>query len=98
LPPPFLQTRQVINANAGQHKNNNNDVIIVLQDNSGSWVGLYDLANKRLLKQIQVISDRREDGQNLNCTHLNALLFKDTIQQHSFFDLRKSIFQYPDSD
>jgi hypothetical protein len=41
LPPPFLQTCWVINANAGQHKNNNNDVIIVQQDNSGSWVGLY---------------------------------------------------------
>jgi hypothetical protein len=52
LPLPFLQTRWVINANAGQHKNNNNDVIIVLQDSSGRWVGLYDLANKRLLKQI----------------------------------------------
>jgi hypothetical protein len=95
---PFLQTRWVINANAGQHKNNNNDVIIVLQDSSGRWVGLYDLANKRLLKQIQVTSDRREDRQNLYCTHLNALLFRDTIQQHSFFDLRKSIFQHPDSD
>ncbi|XP_066361549.1 F-box protein At5g49610-like [Miscanthus floridulus] len=99
LPPPFVQTRWVINANTGQHKNNNNDVIIVLQDSSGSWVGLYDLSNKRLLKQIQVISDPREDGQIFFChTHLNALLFRDTIQRHSFFDLRKSIFQFPDSD
>jgi hypothetical protein len=30
LLPPFLQTCWVINANSGQHKNNNNDVIIVL--------------------------------------------------------------------
>jgi hypothetical protein len=52
LPSPFLQTRWMINANAGQHKNNNNDVIIVLQDSNDRWVGLYDLANKRLLKQI----------------------------------------------
>jgi len=62
------------------------------------WVGLYDLSNKRLLKQIQVISDPREDGRIFYSTHLNALLFRDTIQRHSFFDLRKSIFQFPDSD
>lgn len=95
LPPPFLQTRWVINANAGQHYN---DVVLVLQGNKGSWVGLYDVSNKRLLKRIQVISDPREDGQIMYYTHLNALLFRDTTQRHSFFDLRNSIFQYPDSD
>jgi hypothetical protein len=98
LPPSFLQTRWVINANVGQHKNNNNDVVLVLKDNNDSWVGLYDLSNKRLLKQIQVMSDRQEDGQILYNTHLNALLFRDSIQRHSFFDLRKSISQFPDSD
>jgi hypothetical protein len=98
LPPPFLQTRWVINANVGQHKNNNNDVVLVLKDNNESWVVLYDLSNKRLLKQIQVMSDRQEDGQILYNTHLNALMFRDSIQRHSFFDLRKSISQFPDSD
>ncbi|KAF8726746.1 hypothetical protein HU200_019217 [Digitaria exilis] len=55
--------------------------VILLGDHRRSWVGLYDVEEKRVLKQIRFVAadDRR--------TCFNVFVFRESLERHAFFDL-----------
>lgn len=84
LPPP-LRHACCWAVNAGVEERD----VILLGDSRSCWAGLYDVTEKRLLRQIQLASN---DGCGGNTTvrryptRLNALVFRDSLERHTFFD------------
>ncbi|KAJ1264349.1 hypothetical protein BS78_09G256300 [Paspalum vaginatum] len=82
VPPPAV----------GRRRQNNNDdddtrtsSVLILGDCTSHSVGIYDLTQRRLLKQIHPSS-----------VEANASMFKDSLQQHAFFDRHRASI-YPAS-
>jgi hypothetical protein len=76
LPPSLLSARWAMNAgDLGQD-------MILLQD--GNYVVvLYDLAEKKVLKQFEFASDSNDDD-----TRPTGYVFRDSLERHAFFDLQ----------
>lgn len=84
LPPTLSRALWAMNASV-QGRNN----VILLGDSSNESLGLYDLTEKRVLKQVQLVRNATRDRQFWPCTHLNAHVFKDSLERHAFFDIQK---------
>ncbi|CAN6358923.1 unnamed protein product [Urochloa humidicola] len=85
LPPAFSQARWAINASVLGRTSN-----ISSGDNSSGSLGLYDLVEKRVVKQVQLVTNATREKPFWPCTHLNAHVFSDSLERHAFFDIQNT--------
>ncbi|OEL17503.1 hypothetical protein BAE44_0021477 [Dichanthelium oligosanthes] len=78
LPPTLSRAIWAINASVVGRDN-----VILLGDQWSESLGLYDLTEKRVLKQVRLAA---KDRPFWPCTHMNAHVFKDSLERHAFFE------------
>ncbi|CAL4909834.1 unnamed protein product [Urochloa decumbens] len=83
LPPAFSRTRWAMNASVLGRSSN----VILLGDNASGSLGLYDLVENRVVKQVQLVTNATREKPFWPCTQLNAHVFNDSLERHAFFDI-----------